>query len=97
MRVNVVILFQENHSGVPEERKDDVSKYSPLFTRVQNGNDVRGAAIATEDEKKTLTPGLVSFIAAAFAQFLSEKTGKKKEDLRIGVGHDSRVTAGILS
>ncbi len=74
-----------------------MSKYSPLFTRVQNGNDVRGAAIATEDEKKTLTPGLVSFIAAAFAQFLSEKTGKKKEELRIGVGHDSRVTAGILS
>ena len=74
-----------------------MSKYSPLFERIQNGNDVRGAAIATEDEKRTLTPGLVSFVAAAFAEFLAEKTGKSAELLRVGVGHDSRVTADELS
>lgn len=70
--------------------------YTNVFNRLQNGNDVRGAAIATETEKKTLSGGLVSFIAYAFADYLAGKTGKEKADLRIGVGHDSRVTAEEL-
>ena len=64
-----------------------------LFSTVQNGNDVRGAAIATETEKMTLSGPLVTFIARAFAEFLAEKCGKNSAELRIGVGHDSRVTA----
>lgn len=64
--------------------------------RLQNGNDVRGAAIAAGGEERTLTPGIAKFIARAFVDFLSESTGKPKEELRIGVGHDSRVTADIL-
>ena len=66
------------------------------FLRLQNGNDVRGAAIATDTETKTLTPGLVTFICAAFGKFLAERTGKPAGALRIGVGHDSRITAGPL-
>lgn len=62
-----------------------------VFTRLQNGNDVRGAAIATEKEELTLTPAIASFIAAGFAGYLSRKTGKPKEELRIGIGHDSRL------
>ncbi len=73
-----------------------MENYAVLMKRLQNGNDVRGAAIACGDEAKTLTPGLVSFIAYAFAEYLAGKTGKAKEDLRIGVGHDSRVTAEEL-
>lgn len=71
----------------------DVKK---LFTTVQNGNDVRGAAIATETEKLTLSEPLVTYIARAFATFLAEKCGKEPAALRIGVGHDSRVTAGQI-
>ncbi len=73
-----------------------MSDYEILFKRLQNGNDVRGAAIATETEEKTLTPGLVTFIARAFADFLAGKTGKEKAALKVGVGHDSRVTAEML-
>ena len=64
-----------------------------VFTTVQNGNDVRGAAIATETEKLTLSGPLVAFIARAFADFLAQECGKNASELRVGVGHDSRVTA----
>ncbi len=73
-----------------------MAKYEDLFVHLQNGNDVRGAAIETKSEKKTLSPGLVSFIARAFTDFLAEKLGKDKSELRIGVGHDSRITAPEL-
>ena len=66
------------------------------FMRVQNGNDVRGAAIATEKEPVTLTPEIVEKIALSFAEYLENKTGKKGHALRIGVGHDSRVTAELM-
>ena len=62
------------------------------FTRLQNGNDVRGAAIETEDEKITLTPSLAKYIAQAFVSYLAQKTGKELSALRIGAGHDSRIT-----
>ncbi len=72
-------------------------QFEKVFLKLQNGNDVRGAAIATEEEKKTLTPSLAQFIAAGFAAFLAEKLGKEVQALRVGVGHDSRVTAEALT
>ena len=71
--------------------------FRDCFFRLQNGNDVRGAAIATEKEALTITPGLVSYIAQAFAAFLGEKTGKPADKLRIGVGRDSRITGPDLA
>ena len=73
-----------------------MARFEKYFMRLQNGNDVRGAAIATESEERTLTEGLVTFIANAFAAFLAEKLGKEVSELRIGIGHDSRVTADVL-
>ena len=70
-----------------------ISDYKKLFSAVQNGNDVRGTVIETETEKLTLSGPIVTSIARAFAGFLAEKCGKKAAELRIGVGHDSRVTA----
>ncbi|MEE3419803.1 MAG: phosphomannomutase/phosphoglucomutase [Lachnospiraceae bacterium] len=67
--------------------------FEKMIMRLQNGNDVRGAAIAANGEALTLTPGICQFISAAFLGFLSRKTGKAESDLRVGVGHDSRVTA----
>ncbi|MDO4619177.1 MAG: phosphomannomutase/phosphoglucomutase [Lachnospiraceae bacterium] len=68
-------------------------EYRDLFLRVKNGNDVRGAALAAGDEKRTLAPGIVSFIAAAYADFLAARYGKAVGAIRVGVGHDSRITA----
>lgn len=69
---------------------------STYFTRLQNGNDVRGAAIETESEKLTLTPSLAGYIAKAFAGYLAEKTGRPVREIRIGVGHDSRLTGPLF-
>lgn len=73
-----------------------MSTWSNVFTKLQNGNDVRGTAIETETEKITLTPGTAVYIAEAFADWLAENTGKEKKDLRIGIGHDSRVTGPLF-
>ena len=72
------------------------NSYEQIFKKLQNGSDVRGSAIATETEPLNLTGEIASEIAASFLLFLEKKTGKKKEDLRIGVGHDSRLTAEIM-
>ena len=69
------------------------AKFESFFTRLQNGNDVRGAAIATETEAKTISVSIVKYIARAFAEWLTKKTGKPRQFVKIGVGHDSRVTA----
>ena len=45
-----------------------ISTFENGFRRLQNGNDVRGAAIATEKEPLTLTPQLAAWIAKAFAK-----------------------------
>ncbi len=67
-----------------------------LFMRLKNGNDVRGAALAAEGEERTLTPGLVTLIARAFSLWLADECGKPADSLKIGVGHDSRVTAEMM-
>ena len=67
-----------------------------VFEKLQNGNDVRGAAIGTQDEAQTITAGIVSYIAEAFGNWLSKQTGKPLSGLRIGIGHDSRITAEIF-
>ena len=71
----------------------ETSDYKKLFSAVQNGNDVRGVVISTETEKQTLSEPLAAFIARAFTGYLAEKCGKPGAELRIGVGHDSRITA----
>lgn len=70
--------------------------FNQIFESLQNGNDVRGAAIAVEHEKRTLTPDIAGFIAAGFLVFLSEKLGKSPAQLRIGIGRDSRLTGEDL-
>ena len=67
--------------------------YTELFKRVANGNDVRGVVLATESEKVSLEPWMVVCIAQAFSDFLAEADKKEKGTLRIGIGHDSRITA----
>ena len=62
--------------------------------KLQNGSDVRGvAAEGVEGEPVTLTPQAVNLIGQAFARWLSGRSGKEVGDLKIGVGHDSRITA----
>lgn len=64
---------------------------------LQNGSDIRGVALAVPNGAPVnLTPDVVNRIAIAFVRYIADKTGKACERLKIGVGHDSRVTAAPL-
>ena len=65
--------------------------------KLQNGSDVRGVAIqGVTDEPVTLSPEAANRIAAGFVGFLAHRTGKKPCELKVAVGHDSRISARSL-
>lgn len=65
--------------------------------KLQNGSDIRGIAVdGVEGEKVNLTGDIANRIGQGFVEWLSKKTGKDAKDLRIGVGHDSRITADAM-
>ncbi len=65
---------------------------------LQNGSDVRGVALALPGGAPVnLTGDACARIAAAFVRWLSQRTGKAPASLRVGVGHDSRLTAQTLT
>ncbi len=58
--------------------------------KLKSGTDIRGTAVG---EKTELTDEAVIKIAKAFITYLLSKTGLKKEDISLAVGHDSRISA----
>ena len=67
------------------------------YQRLQNGSDVRGFALTAPGEPQNLFPSMARNIGAAFVFWLAERTGKPAEYLRVGIGHDSRLTACALT
>lgn len=66
------------------------------WKRLKNGSDIRGTAIATEGHAVDLTDEVVYAIAAGFATYLLEKTGKPATEIKVAVGHDSRLSAARI-
>ena len=65
--------------------------------KLQNGSDVRGIAVeGVADEPVNLTPEAVNRISSGFVTFLAEKLQKKPSELKIAIGHDSRISAEKL-
>ncbi|MDO4942386.1 MAG: phosphomannomutase/phosphoglucomutase [Lachnospiraceae bacterium] len=65
--------------------------------KLQNGSDIRGIAVdGVEGEQVNLTGDIANRIGQGFIAWLSKKTGKDASELRIGVGHDSRITADVM-
>ncbi len=62
--------------------------------KLKSGSDFRGTAIETKTEQVTLDVQTVKTIASAFALWVAEKFGKK--ELKIAVGHDSRLTSPMF-
>lgn len=63
------------------------------WKKFKSGSDVRGVALeGVEGMPITLTDEVTEAIAAAFGLWLTEKTGKFPHDLKISVGHDSRLS-----
>ncbi len=67
------------------------------LSSLQNGSDIRGVALPVPNGAPVnLTEDIVNRIAIAFVRYMAQKTKKACEELKIGVGHDSRVTAAAL-
>ncbi|TWU40932.1 phosphohexomutase domain-containing protein [Novipirellula artificiosorum] len=65
------------------------------YQKLQNGSDVRGVAIeGVEGEPVTLNEQIARTIGYAFAQWLETRLGKS--ELRVAVGHDSRLSSDVL-
>lgn len=65
--------------------------------KLQNGSDIRGIACeGVTGETVNLTQEAGNLIGGAFAKWLADKKGKAVTGLRIGIGHDSRITADGL-
>jgi phosphomannomutase len=69
---------------------------SDLF-KLQNGSDIRGIVLpGIPGENVNLTPEISTGIAKAFLLFLALKLNKSPDEITIGVGHDSRLSADAL-
>ncbi|QTQ17254.1 phosphomannomutase/phosphoglucomutase [Treponema parvum] len=69
----------------------------PKLMKLQNGSDIRGIALeGVPGEDVNLTDDICNKIGQAFVLWLSQKTGKKAGDLKIGVGRDSRISGPKL-
>ena len=67
------------------------------FLKLQSGSDIRGVALeGVEGEQVNLTTGVCRNIGAAFALWLSAKTGRSTDTLVIGIGRDSRLSGEAL-
>lgn len=68
------------------------------YQRVQNGSDVRGIALDTNpDEPVTLTPAMMYFLGAAFAEWLSAKRDQPIGSLRVSIGRDPRLSSPLMA
>ena len=67
------------------------------YSKLQNGSDIRGVALVGDDGKAVnLTRVETLRLTMGFAKWLSTKCGKEYKDLKVSVGHDSRLTAEVL-
>ena len=66
------------------------------YKKLQNGSDIRGVALeGIEGQHINLTEEACRDIGRGFALWLTKKTGKK-ENLRVAVGRDSRLSGETL-
>ena len=68
------------------------------FTKLQNGSDIRGIALAgVEGENPNLGPVEAARIAEGFLVWLTHRTGKPCDALKIAMGSDPRLSRPILA
>ena len=64
------------------------------WLNLQNGSDIRGVAVTgVESQPITLHDPIVRSIGCAFALWLAQRLRKPVDQIRISVGHDSRISA----
>ncbi|MEA4922879.1 MAG: phosphomannomutase/phosphoglucomutase [Eubacteriaceae bacterium] len=72
-----------------------MSRYN--FKKLQNGSDIRGIALTgVPGELPDLTDVEAPMITRGFLRWLSEKTGKKTDELKVAVGRDPRSSGQMI-
>ena len=66
------------------------------WLKLLSGTDIRGKAVETENSQIELTDQAVYGIGMSFSSWLAEKKNMDVSNLKIAVGHDSRVSAQRL-
>ena len=63
-----------------------------FWKALKSGTDIRGVAVEGAGYDVNLTDDTVTAIVNAFMMWLSDKTGKTADELKISVGRDSRIS-----
>lgn len=63
------------------------------YDELKSGTDIRGVASDLGGKTVNLTDEAVKDITAAFIMWVADKTGKKPSELKMAIGHDSRISA----
>lgn len=64
-----------------------------MYKKFKSGTDIRGvASTGVEGQEVNLTDEVVKKMAFGFVLWLSEKSGKKPQNMTISVGRDSRIS-----
>lgn len=63
---------------------------------LQNGSDIRGFALDTDQKKKNLNKETISLIGKGLINWWSSTNGKKLTETVITIGHDSRLTGPAI-
>lgn len=67
------------------------------YKKLQNGSDIRGIALTgIKGENPNLGQPEAEHLAEGFLLWLSKKTGKKPEEIKIAVGYDPRISGKDL-
>ena len=68
-----------------------------FWSALKSGTDIRGVAVEGAGDEVNLTNDTVKAITNGFILWLSKKTGKTGEELKISVGRDSRISGPRLA
>ena len=66
------------------------------WEKLLSGTDVRGKAISDQNKKANLTADAAVGIGFSFVEWLAAELNKDAKELKIAVGHDSRLSADKL-
>lgn len=68
-----------------------------FWKSLKSGTDIRGVAVAGAGYDVNLTDETVAAMINGFVLWLSDKTGKSADELKISVGRDSRISGKAIS
>ncbi|WP_167628277.1 phosphomannomutase/phosphoglucomutase [Listeria valentina] len=66
------------------------------LSALQNGSDIRGIGLETEEHQMTLTDEALGKIARGILRFLQQTKTANDEKLVVAIGHDSRLSAARI-